>query len=104
MSDDNNVVEFPSVNLKTVKNFDFIQQAAYDSYRESIDECLKTVKQNIDENKDITGVVCLTFDKSGTMQDLMAGDIHAANLYVMLDKVKMDVMSIISNAYEEIDE
>ena len=60
-----------------------------------VSNCLEAAMLLAEDNEDITGVVCLLFDKNSNMQDLMGGDINATILYVMLDKLKADMMRVI---------
>jgi hypothetical protein len=96
----NNVLRFPKTDrVSSTNSYDDLR--SHDEYVESRKEVYKCMEQtmtNIEDNDDIVGVVCLTFDKRNLMTDVMAGDISASNLYVMLDKVKLQVMAIICDA------
>ena len=105
MSDDegstkDNIIKFPNelgtrtVPVSAITHFTHVEN------RKAVLQCMETVMEKMENNYDITGVVCLSFNQNGAMEDCMAGDINAANLYVMLDKVKMDVMSIVCEAME----
>jgi len=98
--DDANVISFPKTDrIDSTNSYENLR--SHDEYVESRKEVYKCMEQTmtkIEDNEDIIGVVCLTFDKTNLMTDVMAGDISASNLYVMLDKVKLQVMNIICDA------
>lgn len=97
---DDNVINFPAdapVNIDL-----FAEQSEHQIYvasRRAVYKCLEEAMESIENDDNIVGVVCLSFDKGGKMKDMMAGDISASNLYVMLDKVKMDVMDLVCRTH-----
>ena len=95
--DDDNVVNFPDRlhGKVTVDSFNSTEHKEYVVARKAVYKCVEELMETIEQTDDIIGVVCLTFDKNNMMHDTMAGNISATNLYVMLDKVKMDVMDLI---------
>ena len=100
MADDDNgdnVLNFPDrLHAKvTVDSFRSTEHKEYVIARKAVYKCVEELMQTIEQKDDIVCVVCLTFDKNNMMHDTMAGNISATNLYVMLDKVKMDVMDLV---------
>ena len=98
----NNILSFPNSVIKSTSHG--TPEMDHDHYvrtRKAVYRCMEDLMENIENDDEIVGVVCLSFNKDNTMQDVMAGDISATNLYVMLDKVKMEVMNIISDTMEE---
>ena len=100
MSDDDNgdnVVNFPDKLRGQIKvdTFNSTEHKEYVDARKAIYKCVEELMETIEETDDIVGVVCLTFDKNNMMHDVMAGNISATNLYVMLEKIKMDVMDLV---------
>ena len=95
--DDDNVVNFPDRlhGKVTVDSFKSTEHKEYVVARKAVYKCVEELMETIEQTDDIIGVVCLTFDKNNMMHDTMAGNISATNLYVMLDKVKMDVMDLV---------
>ena len=79
----------------TVDSFQSTEHKEYVAARKAVYKCVEELMETIEQTDDIIGVVCLTFDKNNMMHDTMAGNISATNLYVMLDKVKMDVMDLV---------
>jgi hypothetical protein len=105
MSDDDsttkdNIIKFPNDLLTRVIPVSAVNHFTHVENRKAVLQCMETLMEKIENNYDITGIVCLSFNQNGAMEDCMAGDINAANLYVMLDKVKMEVMSIVCEAME----
>ena len=97
-----NILSFPnSVVKSTLHATNEIDHDHYVRTRKAVYRCIEDLMENIENDEEIVGGVCLSFNKDNTMQDVMAGDISATNLYVMLDKVKMEVMDIISDTMEE---
>ena len=97
----NNILSFPRVGKVETTEVSYSSVRSHDEYVESrreVYKCMEQTMTNIEDNEDIVGVVCFTFDKRNVMRDRMAGDISASSLYVMLDKVKLQVMSIICDA------
>ena len=94
--DDDNIINFP---IATRANIDlFSEQSDHQVYvasRRAVYKCVEELMAKIENDESIVGVVCLSFDKAGKMKDMMAGDISASNLYVMLEKLKMDVMDLV---------
>ena len=94
--DEDNIINFPT---DTLANIDlFSEQSDHQVYvasRRAVYKCVEELMSNIENDESIVGVVCLSFDKAGKMRDMMAGDMSASNLYVMLDKLKIDVMNLI---------
>ena len=94
--DDDNIINFP---IDTLANIDlFSEQSDHQVYvasRRAVYKCVEELMSKIENDESIVGVVCLSFDKAGKMKDMMAGDISASNLYVMLEKLKMDVMDLV---------
>ena len=98
----NNILSFPNSFVKsTLNGTDEMDHDHYVRTRKAVYRCIEDLMENIENDDEIVGVVCLSFNKDNTMKDVMAGDISATNLYVMLDKVKMEVMDIISDTMEE---
>ena len=97
----NNILSFPKTVIKSTHGMPEIDHDHYVHTRKAVYRCVEDLMENIENDEEIVGVVCLSFNKDNTMQDVMAGDISATNLYVMLDKVKMEVMNIISDTMEE---
>ena len=95
--DDDNVVNFPDRlhGKVTVDSFKSTEHKEYVVARKAVYKCVEELMETIEQTDDIIGVVCLTFDKNNMMHDMMAGNISATNLYVRLDKVKMDVMDLV---------
>ena len=87
--DDDNVVNFPDRlhGKVTVDSFKSTEHKEYVVARKAVYKCVEELMETIEQTDDIIGVVCLTFDKNNMM--------HDTNLYVMLDKVKMDVMDLV---------
>jgi hypothetical protein len=99
MADDNgddNIISFPST---TPANIDlFSEQSEHQVYvasRKAVYKCVEELMTKIENDESIVGVVCLSFERSGKMGDMMAGDISASTLYVMLEKLKIDVMGLV---------
>ena len=92
---DDNVVHFPLQSTTVGQDDIKLDHDQYVNVRRMVYNCVEEVMSDIETNEDIIGVVCLTFDKSNTMYDKVAGEINAPTLYVMLDKVKSDLMEII---------
>ena len=94
--DDDNIINFPT---DTLANIDlFAEQSDHQVYvasRRAVYKCVEELMSKIENDESIVGVVCLSFNKSGKMEDMMAGDMSASTLYVMLDKLKMDVMDLV---------
>ena len=104
----NNILSFPKTVIKATHGMpelvSYEHSIDHDHYvrtRKAVYRCIEDLMENIENDDEIVGVVCLSFNKDNTMKDVMAGDISATNLYVMLDKVKMEVMDIISDTMEE---
>tara|TARA_R110000782_G_scaffold266155_1_gene360393 strand:+ start:533 stop:853 length:321 start_codon:yes stop_codon:yes gene_type:complete len=93
MSDDN-IVKFPNNAIVTVVN-DALTQQELDVKKKALINCLNDAIRKVEESDNITGGVCLLFEDNGTMYDSMGGDVSGTNLYVMLDKLKLDLMKII---------
>ena len=95
--DDDNVVNFPDRlhGKVTVDSFQSTEHKEYVTARKAVYKCVEELMETIEQTDDIVGVVCLTFDKNNMMHDKKAGNISATNLYVMLEKVKIDVMNLI---------
>ena len=94
--DEDNIINFPT---DTLANIDlFSEQSDHQVYvasRRAVYKCVEELMSNIENDESIVGVVCLSFDKAGKMRDMMAGDISASSLYVMLDKLKIDAMNLV---------
>ena len=109
MSDDNNdgdnILSFPHEIIATRSiDLELRDEQAHTENRKSVFSLLKNVEKTVNENETINGAVCLLFHSDNTMIDLMGGNVNATSLYVMLDKVKMDMMKIICTAYGITDE
>ena len=100
---DDNIFTFPSSSSDKLENIqlNLENRDHFVAIRRAVYKCMEETMENVEKNEEITGVVCLTFDTNGRMKDAMAGDINAMNLYVMLDKVKMEVMNIIQETLDE---
>lgn len=93
MSDDN-ILEFP--NNTVVQNVtDVLTDQERSVKKKALINCLTDAIRHVEEEDNITGGVCLLFEDNGTMHDSMGGDVSGTNLYVMLDKLKGDLMKII---------
>ena len=93
MSDDN-ILEFP--NNTVVQNVsDILTDQERSVKKKALINCLTDAIRHVEEEDNITGGVCLLFEDNGTMHDSMGGDVSGTNLYVMLDKLKGDLMKII---------
>lgn len=93
MSDDN-ILEFP--NNTVVQNVtDVLTDQERSVKKKALINCLTDAIRHVEEEDNITGGVCLLFEDDGTMHDSMGGDVSGTNLYVMLDKLKGDLMKII---------
>jgi hypothetical protein len=95
MSD--NIVEFPSTTMVRLNKTELLDHELEEK-RKSLLICLEDAILKVKENKEIIGGVCLLFEDDNTMHDSMGGDIGASNLYVMLDRLKDDLMRIICGA------
>tara|TARA_R110000824_G_scaffold12436_2_gene54541 strand:- start:10006 stop:10326 length:321 start_codon:yes stop_codon:yes gene_type:complete len=95
MSDDN-IVEFPN-NALVRTSSDVLTEQERSIKKKALINCLTDAIRNVEETDSITGGVCLLFEDDGTMHDSMGGDVSGTNLYVMLDKLKGDLMRIISD-------
>tara|TARA_R110000824_G_scaffold5951_1_gene27293 strand:+ start:15 stop:347 length:333 start_codon:yes stop_codon:yes gene_type:complete len=107
MSDDDsdNILNFPhEIVAKRYIDLEIRDEQMHTENRKSVLALLKNTEKTVNENETINGAVCLLFHKDNTMIDLMGGNVNATNLYVMLDKVKMDMMQIICTAYGITDE
>ena len=109
MSDDNNdgdnILNFPyEIISKRSIDLEVRDEQAHTENRKSVFALLKNIEKTVNENETINGAVCLLFHKDNTMIDLMGGNVNATSLYVMLDKVKMDMMQVICTAYGITDE
>lgn len=95
MSDDN-IVEFPN-NALVRTDSDVLTEQERSIKKKALINCLTDAIRDVEETDSITGGVCLLFEDNGTMHDSMGGDVSGTNLYVMLDKLKGDLMKIISD-------
>jgi|15BtaG_2_1085339.scaffolds.fasta_scaffold22872_2 hypothetical protein len=95
MSDgDDNILNFPT--SPTIQNISSVlNDQEREEKRKSAITCLEDAIVSIENNENLTGVVCLMFEHDNIMHDTMGGDVSASMLYVMLDKLKKDVMKII---------
>lgn len=92
-----NVFDFPGVYVRKLENDSHDKEdiVLKKANRALLASCIEAAEKLATENEDISGAVCLLFDKNNRMYDFMGGDISASNLYVMLDKLKMDMMGVI---------
>ena len=92
---DENVVKHPQ-NDMSVQRLGLLTTQQRQEAHKNLTEGLDKAYSEIDKNQQLVGAVIMTFDDGGEMTDWAIGEVGATNLYMMLDKMKMEILNIIT--------
>jgi hypothetical protein len=97
------VIKFPIKSIvRSVQND--LPDEDHEKIRKIILESMDEIKEEIEENKNINGIVVLAFEDKGKMPktyDWFAGDLSLSGVYLTLDKLKIELMEVVSNKDEK---
>jgi hypothetical protein len=97
------VIKFPIKSIVRPAQSD-LPDKDHKKIRTIVMEAMDEIKEEIEENKNINGIVVLAFEDKGNTPktyDWFAGDLSLPGVYLTLDKLKMELMEVVSNMYEK---
>jgi|TARA_R110002020_G_scaffold93405_2_gene225342 hypothetical protein len=102
MDDTENILGFP--NSKIVRNSDQVRQSkgGHEVNKEFVNEALFTVTEHINSVENLKGVVILAFEE-GTdktipiCREWFAGELSVSEVYIMLDRIKNDLLNTLED-------
>ena len=99
MSDDDNsnIVDFPiNFTISPVQNKNISEQKTKDAHA-SLVSSMEEIFSSIKENDKMVGGVFLAFEEDGAVADWFAGSIAVSAVYLKLDRIKNDLISLLDN-------
>ena len=100
---DNIIHSFPSSKIVRSSHEIEIEQGDEKVKRKAaIEDAMLTVDEELMSNENVRGVVVLLFEDGEvpTCKDWFAGDLALSEVYVMLDRIKQDIIKIIEASEE----
>ena len=97
MDNDGNILGFP--NSSIIRNAEQVRQKKGGSEvnKELVNEALFTVTEHINDVKNLKGVVILSFEGEADngvpiCREWFAGELSVSEVYIMLDRIKNDLL------------
>jgi len=97
------VIKFPIKSIVRPVQSD-LPDDEREKIRTIVVDAMDEVKGEIINNEDISGVVILAFEDKGKIPktyNWFAGDLGLSTVYLTLDKLKMELIDVISNMHEK---